>query len=97
MSKYLLSPNAKKHLKEIRDYTRENYGEQQKKSYMKMLKGKMQQAAKSPDKVGVDRSDIKLGYYSIRADKHHIYYRIHDTHIDIIDVLHQSMDPSRHI
>lgn len=97
MPNYIFSPNAKKRLKEIRDYTLDNYGEQQKKIYIKMLRDKMRQAAKNLDQAGVDRTDIKAGYYSIRADKHHIYYRIRDTHIDIIDVLHQSMEPNRHI
>jgi toxin ParE1/3/4 len=52
--------------------------------------------AKSPEK-GSDRRDIKAGYYSVQAEKHHIYYRIRDTHTEIIDVLHQSMEPKLHI
>ena len=66
------------------------------KKYLKMLRDRMRTAAKNPDK-GRDRSEIKPGYYSVRAEKHHIYYRIRDTHIEIIDVLHQSMEPKRHI
>jgi len=56
----------------------------------------MRAASKNPDK-GQERSDIKDGYYSIRAEKHHIYYRVRDTHIEIIDVLHQSMEPGLHL
>ena len=97
MPKYVLSPKAQKHLKQIRDYTLENHGERQKKTYMRMLRDKMRLAAKNPDKEGRARDDIKQGYYSIRAEKHYIYYRIRDTHIDIIDVLHESMEPQRHI
>ncbi len=97
MPRYILSPQAQKRLKQIRDYTLENHGKQQKKMYMKMLRDKMRLAAESPDKEGKERSDIKTGYYSIRAEKHYIYYRIRDTHIDIIDVLHGSMEPNRHI
>ena len=96
MPKFLLSPEALESLEQIRDYTMENYGLQQKKAYLKMLRGRMRLAAKTPEN-GKERSDIKEGYYSIQAEKHHIYYRIRDTHIEIIDVLHKSMEPGLHI
>jgi len=96
MPKFILSPEALKSLEQISSYTLENYGQQQKKTYLRMLRDRMHLAAKNPDK-GKERSDIKEGYHSIRAEKHHIYYRVRDTHIEIIDVLHQSMEPSLHI
>lgn len=96
MPDYVLSPQAQNSLKQISRYTGENFGEQQKRKYLKLLRDKMRSAAKSPDK-GQKRNEIKEGYYSIRAGKHHIYYRIKETHIDIIDVLHQSMEPELHI
>ena len=96
MPQFLLSPQALKSLEQISDYTLENYGQQQKKAYLKMLRDRMREAAKNPDK-GQERSEIKNGYHSIRAEKHHIYYRVRDTHIEIIDVLHQSMEPKLHI
>jgi len=94
--KFILSPEALKSLRQIRDYTLENYGQQQKKAYLKMLRDRMRLAAKSPDK-GKERGDIKSGCYSIQAEKHHIYYRVRDTHIEVIDVLHQSMEPNLHL
>ena len=96
MPKFLLSPEALKSLEQISIYTLANYGQQQKKAYLKMLRDRMRLAAKKPGK-GKERSDIKAGYYSIQAEKHHIYYRIRDTHIEVIDVLHQSMEPKLHI
>jgi toxin ParE1/3/4 len=95
MPKYLLSPQAQQSLIQISHYTLDNYGQQRKKKYLKMLRTRMRTAAKSPEK-GQKRNDVKVGYYSLRAEKHHIYYRIRDTHIEIIDVLHQSMQPKLH-
>ena len=97
MSKYILSPQAQKRLKQIKDYTLENYGRDQKNNYLKMLRDKMHLTANSPYKVGKNRVDIKEGYFSLRAEKHYIYYRICDAHIEIIDILHKSMEPTRHI
>jgi len=96
MANYLLSPQAQQSLVQISQYTLDNFGERQKKSYLKMLRDRMRTAAKNPEK-GRERGDIKLGYYSLQAEKHHIYYRIRDSHVEIIDVLHQSMEPKIHI
>ncbi len=97
MSKYTLSPQAQERLKQIHDYTLKNHGLKQKNNYIKMLRSKMREAAKNPEKAGKSRTDIKMGYYSIRAEKHYIYYRIATTYIDVIDILHESMEPQRHI
>lgn len=96
MPDYVLSPQAQNSLKQISRYTTDNFGERQKKKYLKLLRDKMRGAAHSPGK-GRKRSEIKEGYYSIQAGKHHIYYRIRETHIEIIGVLHQSMEPELHI
>lgn len=97
MSKYIISTEAQKSLKQIRTYTLKNHGKQQTKIYLKMLRSRMQDISKKPDSKGTARDDLKKGYYSVFAGKHTIYYRIRDTHIDIIDVLHQSMEPSKHL
>ncbi len=96
MPNYVLSPQAQNSLKQISRYTTVNFGERQKKKYLKLLRDKMRVAADNPYN-GQKRSEIKEGYHSIRAGKHHIYYRIQETHIEIIDVLHQSMEPGLHI
>ena len=48
-----------------------------------MLRNAMREAAKNPEQ-GKDRSEIKKGYYSVRAGKHNIYYRIREARIEII-------------
>lgn len=96
MAQFTLSPRAQKSLKKISEYTQLEHGPQQRKSYLSMLRGQMRRVAESP-RQGRVRDDIKLGYYSIRAGKHCIYYRLRDSHTEIIDVLHESMDPYRHL
>lgn len=81
---------------QVSEYTLNNYGPQQQKNYLKMLREKMRAAARKPD-MGRDRCDIKAAYFSIRAEKHNTCYRIRNTHIEIIDVLHQSIEPKLHI
>ena len=56
----------------------------------------MRVVASNPENGRV-RTDIKEGYYSINVEKHVIYYRVSTEGIEIIDVLHQSMEPRLHI
>ena len=93
---YVLSPEAKKSLLQISNYTLNNHGETQRKRYLKSLRDKMRLISKSPD-LGLERGEIKKGYYSISAEKHFIYYRIIKNQVEIIDVLHQSMEPNLHL
>jgi toxin ParE1/3/4 len=39
----------------------------------------------------------KKGYLSFLAGSHVIFYREAKNHVDIIDILHQSMEPYRHL
>jgi toxin ParE1/3/4 len=94
---YVLSPQATHSLQTIHGYTVDNHGDRQALMYLEMLRVQMRQAAANPEGAGRKRDDVKQGYYAIRAGKHHIYYRIRDSHIEIIDVLHQRMLPTNHI
>lgn len=96
MPKYVLSPEAKKSLLQISYYTLNNHGETQRKKYLKSLRDKMRHISKSPD-LRLKRDEIKVGYYSVCVEKHFIYYRITEIQIEIIDILHQSMEPRLHL
>lgn len=96
MTRYLLSPQAETSLIQIIAYTLRHFGQQQKTKTLKMLRERMRQAAASPAR-GRKRNEIKQGYFSVQAEQHHIYYRLGEAHIEIIDVLHQSMEPSLHL
>lgn len=96
MAKYYLSPQAERSLIQINQYTLKSFGELQRKKYLNMLRKQMRTAAANPER-GRERNEIKQGYYSVPAEKHHIYYRIGDGHIEVMDVLHQSMEPSLHL
>jgi len=97
MPKYTLSLEAQKSLKKIRNYTLENHGKQQTKIYLKILRDQMKNIAAKPEIKGTSRNEIKESYYSAFAGRHTIYYRIQPTHIDIIDILHQNMEPTKHL
>lgn len=96
MAKYILSPQAQNSLQDIRDYTLEHFGKLQTTAYLEMLQKHMKDLAATPTR-GKERDEIRAGYYSSFIGSHTIYYRIVDTYIEVIDVLHQSMEPMRHL
>ncbi|WP_319550235.1 type II toxin-antitoxin system RelE/ParE family toxin [Desulfogranum marinum] len=93
---YILSPNAQESLRNIKAYSFEQFGHEQTISYLKLIEKKLRVIAESPD-IGRKRGEIKKGYLSFLAGSHVIYYRKARKHVDIIDILHQSMDPYRHL
>ena len=96
MSKYILSTEAQNSLKDIKLYSVKNFGKERARQYLIDIRMRMITLAVNPFR-GIVREDLKIGYHSEFIGSHTIYYRIQSTHIDIIDVLHQSMDPSKHI
>ncbi len=96
MSKYTLSTEAQNSLKKIQIYSIKHFGKVRTKQYLTDLRKRMKALAENPSR-GLVREDLNVGYHSDFIGSHTIYYRIQETHIDIIDVLHQSMDPSLHI
>lgn len=93
---YVLSPNAQGSLRNIKAYSLEQFGKEQTISYLKLIEKKLRMITKSPD-IGRKREEIKKGYLSSLAGSHVIFYRKARKHVDIIDILHQSMDPYRNL
>jgi len=96
MARYVLSPEAQNSLNDIKKYSIKNFGIKRTKTYLQIIRKRMQELAKNPSR-GIIREELKAGYHSNFVGSHTIYYRIRSSHIDIIDVLHQSMEPSKHI
>ena len=96
MAKYVLSPAAQISLRKIKDYSTKNFGSQKSNTYLLAIREHMQFLAASPF-AGLIREDINAAYYSSFVGSHTIYYRIQPHAIEVIDVLHQSMEPSKHI
>jgi len=94
--KYILSPNAVLSLKKISTYTLKTHGEQQQRRYINELQERFRYLAGHP-KYGKPRDDLKADYLSHPQGLHMIYYRVISDRVEIIDVLHQSMDAQLHL
>ena len=96
MAKYILSVEAQKSLLNIKIFSIKNFGNKTTKNHLQNIANRMQILAEEPT-LGSIREDLKVGYHSYFVGSHTIYYKVKPTHIEIIDVLHQSMEPSKHI
>lgn len=96
MIEYLLSPEAQQSLKEIKSFSVRNFGEQRAKTYLEQILTRFRELAANPA-LGKKRNELNVGYYSSFIGSHTIYYRTNSNLVEIIDVLHQSMEPTRHL
>lgn len=96
MAKYILSTEAQCSLRDIKAYSDKTFGKKRTKTYLQSIRKRLQTLADSP-LLGIVREDLKAGYHSDFVGSHTIYYRIQPTQIEIINILHQSMEPLKHI
>ena len=94
--KFTLSEDALNDLRRVGRYTQKEYGVEQRKNYLAQLDKRFVQLSKSPH-LGRERPEIKPGFKSIVEGKHVIFYRVKDTNIEILRVLHGNMDLKRRI
>jgi toxin ParE1/3/4 len=93
---FRLRPKAISDLDSIWNYTVETWGEDQAERYLQMLNTSFNTIAKDPER-GRPCDEIREDYLKIRAGRHTIFFRNELFGIDIIRILHQSMDVDRHL
>ncbi len=96
MTRYILSPAAQSSLINIKKHSIEAFGIKQTRSYLRAINQKLRDLAENPA-IGIRRDEIKAGYCSAFVGSHTIYFRITSDGIEVIDVLHQSMEPFKHL
>ena len=94
ISKYVLSPEAQNSLKQIKAFSIKRFGSQRTQLYLSQIMLAFNALAENSAK-GIIREELMPGYYSYFVGSHTIYYRIKKGVIEVIDVLHQSMEPTR--
>ena len=95
---YIITREAHRDLEDIWLYTYENWSIERADIYLNLILDEIEYLAKNP-KSGKDYSDVRKGYFRSRIKSHFIFYRINSEkeEIEIIRVLHQSMDIESHL
>lgn len=92
MANFTLTQKAIADLKDIARFTQKRWGREQRNKYLELLDASFHKVARNPS-MGRDCGEIKAGYLKFPTGSHVIYYRRSSgPAIEIIRVLHESMD-----
>ena len=96
MRKIIFSPKAKSDLDGIWTYSEKSWGKEQAEHYIRQLWVHLNELAEGT-KLSVDISEIKKGYFKGRSNYHVVFFNQIKGGIDVIRILHQSMDFNKHL
>lgn len=96
MKRYRLTPAAQRDLSEIWDFTRERWDARQAETYISELRAAIERVADDPTR-GRDCDGLRPGYRRYAIGSHLVFYVETEDTVDVVRLLHQRMDPSRHL
>ena len=96
MSRLKLTPGAHADLEAIWEHSATRWDINQAEAYVLMLGRSLEALAETPG-LGRKIDDIRLGYLKFPAGSHVIFYRRSESGIEVIRILHKSMDVERHL
>lgn len=94
--RYRLTPAAQRDLSVIWDHTAERWDLNQAERYITEIRAAIERIAAEPDR-GRSCDDIRDGYRRYGIGSHLIFYVESASGVDVIRILHQRMDPTRHL
>ena len=96
MRRYRLAPAAQRDLSSIWNFTLERWDEIQAETYISEIRAAIERIAGDPQR-GRNCDEIREGYRRYGIGSHLIFYIVRTDSVDVIRILHQRMDPARHI
>jgi len=91
-----ITPRARQDLKAIWAYTLKRWGSPQADLYLRQLDDAIRSLIDFPE-LGESCEHIRAGYGKLLVNRHLIFYRHGEVYIEIVRVLHQSMDVPQHL
>jgi toxin ParE1/3/4 len=89
-----ISRRAQEDLKGIAVYTRREWGARQAAQYLDAMRGRLALLLRHPEQ-GTPRDDVRPGYRSVPLGQHVAFYRVTESHVEIVRVLRERMDLHR--
>jgi toxin ParE1/3/4 len=96
MPDFRITAKAIGDLRYIGRYTQDRWGREQRNNYLSMLDSCFHTIAYQP-RIGVACDNIRSGYRKYHVGRHLLFYRQINNHIEIIRILHDSMDMESHL
>lgn len=96
MSRYRLTPAAQRDLSSIWDFTQERWDVRQAETYVTEIGAAIERIADDPGR-GRTCEEIREGYRRYSIGSHLLFCVESSDGVDVIRILHQRMDPTRHL
>lgn len=96
MKAYRLTPAAQRDLSQIWDFTEERWDADQAETYVDEVRAAVERIAADPAR-GRICDEIREGYRRYGIGSHLVFYVETTDSVDIVRILHQRMDPTRHL
>ena len=96
MSTLLFTPGARDDLSEIWDLTEERWNAAQAETYVLELHAAAERVAEDPAR-GRPADEVRTGYRRYGIGSHLLFYIVREDAVVIVRILHQRMDPTRHL
>lgn len=96
MARFRLTPDAQATLREIGVYTTERWGKQHAERYLREIYERFDYLASYPS-TGKPRDEFRPGLRSYPQESHVIFYLCEEEGIVITNILHEKMEPERHL
>ena len=96
MPQYRLTPAAQRDLSSMWENTVERWDSRQAETYLLEIRSALERIAEQPDR-GRAVEAIRAGYRRYAIGSHLIFYTESSGGVDVICILHQRMDPTRHL
>jgi toxin ParE1/3/4 len=93
---YVLSPRAQGDIDEIWERTRKQWGVDQAEFYTRQIWQHIRIVAEMPT-IGRACTEVRQNYYKYPSGSHFIFYRLIDSGIDVVRILHERMDFNQHL
>jgi toxin ParE1/3/4 len=87
---------AEQDLVDIWVFTAEQWSFEQADSYLEVLVAGFERLTEHPQ-LGIARDDLRTGYRALTINQHIAFYTVVSDDIQIIRVLHKSVDTPRHL
>lgn len=91
-----LTPAARRDLSEIWDFTEEHWDIAQAEKYTTEIAAAIERLAADPQR-GRACDEIREGYRRYGIGSHLVFYLETADSVDVVRILHQRMDPTRHL
>lgn len=96
MAEYWLRPKARSDIDAIWDHTVQTWGVQQARHYLNGLRDVCTELADNQE-LGKCRDELYKGLRVYPSGKHLVFYLVIEKGVDVVRILHGSMDIQRHL